>query len=535
MAGAGIRWVWTPIIAQSWVLRLAVIRTARCSDCIACCSRQRPAGRRGQRHQFPRHRTLRRNRRTGRRAGRVTGAPAATAQGSRSEADVDASHLDVRRARPALACGDRRAHRGYRARRRIQSLSTRSPRGAMPGGAGCMDALPLAVVRSAWPDALNLPSLSKRFRAGGVTFCSLMPLRVVLFEVVCLLGMNDGDYPRYRDAQGFRSDGACRHGLAPEICSRRDDDRQLMLEALLSARRQSRRAGPGAACATTVNNPPRYWCPNCADTWRQGGGRKAVSVAAQPARASLAASACSISNGDQRLSPTRVNGVPRTMRPLQANHRPRCRQLHPLRNLRDPANPLTIVQLARFLRNPVSAYFKMRLSVGWTTTSRKTPTKSPGASPDWTATDSCRNWLIRFRPMRRRSVERVCCWQPCARCAWQDVCRSAGWANSRYRNLTRPCRRCCRPGRHCVGVTITPRQGNQRASRRRRCGCLRIADNWRYCDPVAGQAPTDPQPVPQPDACCPTGRRSGRSSRLLQMEPVRLCNLTHGEGQGPAS
>jgi exodeoxyribonuclease V gamma subunit len=37
---------------------------------------------------------------------------------------------------------------------------------------------------------------ARRFKAGGVTFCTLLPLRAIPFEVVCLLGMNDGDYPR---------------------------------------------------------------------------------------------------------------------------------------------------------------------------------------------------------------------------------------------------------------------------------------------------------------------------------------------------
>ncbi|MFM6993425.1 MAG: exodeoxyribonuclease V subunit gamma, partial [Rhodoferax sp.] len=102
--------------------------------------------------------------------------------------------------------------------------------------AGFAQAVPVTVVRAAWLHALEMPKAQQRFRAGGMTFCTLMPMRAIPFEVVCLLGMNEGDYPR----RGTQSDfdlmalpGAGRPGDR----SRRDDDRQLMLESVLSARR----------------------------------------------------------------------------------------------------------------------------------------------------------------------------------------------------------------------------------------------------------------------------------------------------------
>ena len=42
-----------------------------------------------------------------------------------------------------------------------------------------------------------------RFLAGRVTFCAMVPMRSVPFKVVCLIGMNDGSYPRSRRAPGF--------------------------------------------------------------------------------------------------------------------------------------------------------------------------------------------------------------------------------------------------------------------------------------------------------------------------------------------
>ena len=56
----------------------------------------------------------------------------------------------------------------------------------------------LAVLREAWWSGLDAPGLNRRFRAGGVTVCRLMPMRAIPFEVVCRLGMNNGDCLRRR-------------------------------------------------------------------------------------------------------------------------------------------------------------------------------------------------------------------------------------------------------------------------------------------------------------------------------------------------
>lgn len=101
--------------------------------------------------------------------------------------------------------------------------------------AGFDEPVPLAVLREAWLNELDQPTLNHQFVSGGVTFCTLMPMRAVPFRVVCLLGMNDGDFPRRARHSDF--DLLALPGMArPGDRSRRDDDRYLMLEALLAAR-----------------------------------------------------------------------------------------------------------------------------------------------------------------------------------------------------------------------------------------------------------------------------------------------------------
>lgn len=97
------------------------------------------------------------------------------------------------------------------------------------------DELVLAVVRDYVQEGMTESSISHRFLAGMVNFCTLMPMRAIPFRVVCLLGMNDGAYPRSRPPLDF--DLMAMQGCyRPGDRSRREDDRYLFLEALLSAR-----------------------------------------------------------------------------------------------------------------------------------------------------------------------------------------------------------------------------------------------------------------------------------------------------------
>ena len=93
--------------------------------------------------------------------------------------------------------------------------------------------LPLAVLRDAWLEQASSSGLSQRFFAGSLTFSTLMPMRAIPFKQVYLLGLNDGDYPRSRMRDDYDLMAA---DYRPGDRSRRDDDRYLFLEALLSAR-----------------------------------------------------------------------------------------------------------------------------------------------------------------------------------------------------------------------------------------------------------------------------------------------------------
>jgi exodeoxyribonuclease V gamma subunit len=92
------------------------------------------------------------------------------------------------------------------------------------------------VVRSWFVEQLGQQGGWQRFLAGPVNFCTLMPMRSIPFKAVCMLGMNDEDYPRRVTPIGFdlMVSGNSRRGDR----SRRDDDRYLFLEAVCSAQQK---------------------------------------------------------------------------------------------------------------------------------------------------------------------------------------------------------------------------------------------------------------------------------------------------------
>ncbi|WOT03740.1 exodeoxyribonuclease V subunit gamma [Shewanella youngdeokensis] len=96
--------------------------------------------------------------------------------------------------------------------------------------------LPIEVLQNWFNTRLSESRVGQRYLAGSINFCTLMPMRSIPFKVVCLLGMNDGIYPRVQHPVGF--DLVAQMGPRKGDRSRRLDDRYLFLEAILSAREQ---------------------------------------------------------------------------------------------------------------------------------------------------------------------------------------------------------------------------------------------------------------------------------------------------------
>ncbi len=100
-------------------------------------------------------------------------------------------------------------------------------------GADAPGEISLPVVVHHFKGVLKKPAAGYAFLSGRVTFCNMVPMRAIPFRVICLLGMNDTDYPRVQQQPSFDL-----IGQEPRSGDRRrrDDDCYLFLEALLSAR-----------------------------------------------------------------------------------------------------------------------------------------------------------------------------------------------------------------------------------------------------------------------------------------------------------
>ena len=135
-------------------------------------------------------------------------------------------------------------------------------------GLSATDTIPLNVVREAWLSAIDEPTLHQRFLSGRVNFCTLMPMRAIPFRIICLLGMNDGDYPRSQLTQSF--DLMSLHGqYRPGDRLRRQDDQYLFLEALMSAREQLYISWIGRNIRDNSALPPSVLISQLRDTLEQ--------------------------------------------------------------------------------------------------------------------------------------------------------------------------------------------------------------------------------------------------------------------------
>jgi exodeoxyribonuclease V gamma subunit len=251
--------------------------------------------------------------------------------------------------------------------------------------AGFIESVDLDVVREAWLETVDDPGVARRFHAGGVTFCTLLPLRAVPFKVVCLLGMNDGDYPRRTLRTDF--DLMARPFMArPGDRSGRDDDRQLMLDALLSSRQQWYVSWAGRSPRDDSEQPPSVLVAQLRDYLAAVWGPAAVEERTtvhplQPfsRRYFLAGNSQGSSTvftyarewreaypaeGTVGLAPG-TTSVVENMDGAAAAAEPVA------------VVPPTAEELARFLQNPVREYFKLRLGVAFPRLDENTPDEEP--------------------------------------------------------------------------------------------------------------------------------------------------------------
>lgn len=114
----------------------------------------------------------------------------------------------------------------------LAQLETELSRAAAAAADGPGVRLRLADVRALLVSRLGGRPTRANFRTGTLTVCTMVPMRSVPHRVVCLVGLDDGVFPRSLAPDG--DDVLARDPLTGER-DVRSEDRQLLLDALLSA------------------------------------------------------------------------------------------------------------------------------------------------------------------------------------------------------------------------------------------------------------------------------------------------------------
>ena len=237
--------------------------------------------------------------------------------------------------------------------------------------------LPLNIVRDILLEGLEEGGLNQRFLAGKVNFATLMPMRAIPFRRVCLLGMNDGDYPRSRPPVDF---DLMALDYRPGDRSRREDDRYLFLEALLSAREQLYISWVGRSIRDDSERPPSVLvsqlCDHLDAVWQVEKSDQKTSPALtikhplQPfSREYFPAGNRGAGQND---SPD-VSAALATRRLftydsewLSAHQQRETDVVSVELPFLPPAEPLTIADIGAFLKRPVDTFYQRRLQVRFT-------------------------------------------------------------------------------------------------------------------------------------------------------------------------
>ncbi len=135
--------------------------------------------------------------------------------------------------------------------------------------AGFNAEIPAEVVRAFLSERLDGEGAGRGFMTGGVTFCSMLPMRTIPFKVVCLIGMNHDAYPRESRQLTF---DLIAQAPQPGDRSRRDDDKYLFLESLLSARRRFYISYVGQSIQDNSTIPPSAVVSELIDLLQSGYG-----------------------------------------------------------------------------------------------------------------------------------------------------------------------------------------------------------------------------------------------------------------------
>ena len=134
---------------------------------------------------------------------------------------------------------------------------------------GFHEAIDLEVIQAHLEDLLTKRSFIYGFLKGGITFCAMLPMRSIPFKVICLVGMNSDAFPRDTRPLGF--DLIAQRPRKSDR-SRRNDDKYLFLESIISARKILYISYVGQSIQDNTRIPPSTLVSELLDILESGFG-----------------------------------------------------------------------------------------------------------------------------------------------------------------------------------------------------------------------------------------------------------------------
>ena len=218
-------------------------------------------------------------------------------------------------------------------------------------------------VRSILADRLKGRPTRANFCTGHLTVCTLVPMRSIPHRVVCLLGLDDGSFPRHLERDG--DDLTARNQRVGDR-DVRSEDRQLLLDALLAAQEHLVITYSGRDERSNHHRPPAVPVGELLDvvdhSVRAHKGRArddiVISHPLQPFDARNYEPDALRHRGPWSFDSLHLAGAQAALTPRRD---PPSFLEHPLPPLGLPS--VGIDQLERFVRHPVRAFLRERLRV----------------------------------------------------------------------------------------------------------------------------------------------------------------------------
>jgi len=224
--------------------------------------------------------------------------------------------------------------------------------------------LDLSEARALLADCLRGRPTRANFRTGDMTICTLLPMRSVPHRVVCLLGLDDGHFPRPAEI-----DGDDLLLCAPRVGDRDvpSEDRQLLLDALLAAQEHFIVTFEGRDQHLNQHRPPAVPVSELLDvvdrTVRLVDGRLARDAIVtqhplQPFDPANFAPGSLGTAGPWRFDAPQLEGARALVAPRE---KPGPFLVQPLPPLDRPT--VQLASLVRFLEHPVRAFLRERMGL----------------------------------------------------------------------------------------------------------------------------------------------------------------------------